>query len=64
MKDVKYNFTGGARGWKADVPNYKLDTSKIRNLGWENKLNSFEAMENSIESMLIDVKRGNIKSSI
>ena len=26
---------------KADVPIYRLDTTKIRNVGWENKLNSF-----------------------
>lgn len=64
LNDVKYNFTGGPRGWKADVPNYQLDTSKIRNLGWENKLNSFKAVEHAIESMLIDVEKGNIESSI
>ncbi len=64
LKDVKYNFTGGSRGWKADVPNYQLDTSKIRNLGWENKLDSYEAVENAVSSMLIDVKKGNIKPSI
>ena len=63
LKNVKYQFTGGSRGWKADVPNYKLDTSKIRGLGWQNKLNSFEAVEKAIESMLIDVKKGNIKPS-
>ena len=63
LKNVKYNFTGGARGWKADVPIYKLNTSKIRDLGWKNKLNSLEAVEDAIESMLIDVKKGNIKSS-
>ena len=64
LKNVSYNFTGGARGWKADIPNYQLDTSKIRNLGWENKLNSYKAVENAVNSMLIDVKKGNIKSSI
>ena len=63
LKNVKYNFTGGARGWKADVPIYQLDTSKIRSLGWKNKLNSFEAVEHAVESMIIDVKKGNIKSS-
>ena len=51
------------QGWKADVPIYKLNTSKIRDLGWKNKLNSLEAVEDAIESMLIDVKKGNIKSS-
>ena len=63
LKNVQYNFTGGKRGWKADVPNYQLNTSKIRALGWKNKLNSLKAVEDAIESMLIDVKKGNIKSS-
>ena len=63
LKNVKYNFTGGSRGWKADVPQYKLDTSKIRNLGWNNEFNSSQAVENAVESMLIDVKEGNIQPS-
>ncbi len=63
LKDVKYKFTGGSRGWKADVPVYQLDTSKIRDIGWNNKLNSYEAVEHSVDSMLIDVKKGNIKAS-
>ena len=61
LKNVEYIFTGGARGWKADVPNYQLDTTKIRNLGWRNKFNSLEAVNNAVESMLIDVKKGNLK---
>ena len=64
LKNVKYNFTGGARGWKADVPIYRLDTTKIRNVGWENKLNSFQAMDDSIVSMLKDLEAGNITPSI
>src|ERR1044072_5576638 len=37
LKDVAYDYTGGARGWRADVPVYRLDTSKIRKLGWANQ---------------------------
>jgi len=60
LTDVKYNFTGGARGWKADVPIYRLDTSKIRGRGWSNVRNSRGAVEASVEAMLEDVKNGNI----
>jgi UDP-glucose 4-epimerase len=32
------NFTGGERGWIGDNPFIFLDTSKIRNIGWQPKL--------------------------
>jgi UDP-glucose 4-epimerase len=51
LKDVKYKHTGGDRGWKGDVPIVRLKSDKIRNLGWKNKLNSFEAIRESVKSM-------------
>jgi UDP-glucose 4-epimerase len=60
LKDVAYEFTGGARGWRADVPVYRLDTTKIRGTGWANKRNSRQAVEAAVEAMLEDLKRGNI----
>ena len=60
LKDVEYAYTGGSRGWKADVPLYRLDTAKIRATGWRNKLNSRQAVQASIDSMLADVKAGRI----
>ncbi len=61
LRNVVYNYTGGSRGWKADVPIYRLETSKIRKLGWLNIYNSFQAVEHAVDSMLIDVKKGNIE---
>jgi len=58
LKDVKYQFTGGARGWKADVPVYRLNTNKIRSIGWSSKFNSREAIIKSILSMLVDLREG------
>lgn len=63
LKNTTFDFTGGARGWKADVPKYKLDTTKIRSLGWDNNYNSYEAVEKAVDSMLNDVKKGNIRPS-
>ena len=51
LKDVQYKHTGGDRGWKGDVPIVRLKSDKIRNLGWKNKLNSFEAIRESVKSM-------------
>jgi UDP-glucose 4-epimerase len=39
LKDVKYNFAGGKRGWKGDTPFVHLDISKISSLGWNPKKN-------------------------
>ncbi|NBV85190.1 MAG: NAD-dependent epimerase/dehydratase family protein [Verrucomicrobia bacterium] len=60
LKNVPYHFTGGNRGWKADVPFYRLDTSKIRRRGWANKMNSREAVTDSVRSMVEDIRAGRI----
>lgn len=57
LQDVKYNFTGGSRGWKADVPVYRLDTSKIRKTGWQSHRNSRQAVEASVDAMLGELGR-------
>lgn len=49
--DVKVSYTGGDRGWKADVPVVKLDPSKIEATGWAPKFTSLTAMYDAISSM-------------
>jgi UDP-glucose 4-epimerase len=61
LAGVRYEFTGGSRGWKADVPVYKLDTRKVRSRGWSSRRNSREAVTAAVDSMLQDLKAGNIK---
>jgi UDP-glucose 4-epimerase len=58
LKNVKFEYTGGARGWRADVPVYRLDTSKIRRLGWTNKRNSREAVVAAVRSLLGEIAAG------
>jgi UDP-glucose 4-epimerase len=60
LKDVRYEFTGGSRGWKADVPVYRLDTTKIRARGWANRRNSREAVTHAVDSMIADIRAGRI----
>jgi UDP-glucose 4-epimerase len=55
---VEYCFTGGERGWKGDVPVVRLDSTKLRRLGWSNQLSSAEAIRNSVSSLLADAKAG------
>jgi UDP-glucose 4-epimerase len=61
LKNVTFEFTGGARGWKADVPVYRLATEKIRSRGWSNRRNSREAVVAAVDAMLDDLKEGNIQ---
>jgi UDP-glucose 4-epimerase len=52
LRDTKIEYTGGDRGWKGDVPIIKLDTSKIKNLGWRGRYSSQEAIRNAIRANL------------
>lgn len=52
LSNVTYEFTGGARGWKGDVPVYRLNTSKIRAQGWASKYSSEGAVTDAIRSMI------------
>ncbi len=46
-----YVYTGGRTGWPGDVPVIRLASSKIRALGWSNKMSSGEAMRWALESL-------------
>src|SRR5207253_1981609 len=47
-----YEFTGGNRGWKGDVPIVRLNTDRIRALGWRPRFGSRDALRRSMEAML------------
>lgn len=51
LQDVKYQYSGGDRGWKGDVPVVRLDSTKIRSLGWSNKYTTPQAIEMSVRSI-------------
>jgi UDP-glucose 4-epimerase len=48
---VRFEFTGGSRGWKGDVPVVRLSTARIRGLGWVRKYGSRDALRASMEQM-------------
>jgi UDP-glucose 4-epimerase len=52
LKDVKFNYTGGIRGWAGDVPRFQLDISKIKKLGWKESNTSDEAVRKAIREVL------------
>ena len=53
---VKFEFTGGDRGWKGDVAVVRLNTDRIRGLGWRNKMNSREALRESMNALIRDAE--------
>jgi UDP-glucose 4-epimerase len=55
---VRFEYAGGDRGWKGDVPVVRLDTERIRSLGWTCQHSSREALRKAIDAMLPDMKAG------
>ncbi|CDZ77594.1 dTDP-glucose 4,6-dehydratase [Legionella massiliensis] len=55
---VHLKYTGGDRGWKGDVPIVRLNSDKIRALGWRSQYSSAEAIRQSILAMINNVSSG------
>jgi UDP-glucose 4-epimerase len=56
QNEVRYDFTGGDRGWKGDVPIVRFDCSKIKALGWRNRRSSAEALSDAMEAMRREIE--------
>jgi len=56
-------FSGGDRGWRGDVPVVRLDSRRIRALGWQNKRSSIDALRASMESMVTDARSGRFETT-
>jgi UDP-glucose 4-epimerase len=50
--ETTYEFTGGDRGWKGDVPVVRFDCSKIKALGWKARRTSAEAVTDAMKAMV------------
>jgi UDP-glucose 4-epimerase len=53
-----YEFTGGDRGWKGDVPIVRFDCSKIKTLGWQARRTSAQAVTDAMKAMEEELGRG------
>ncbi|HEX3733040.1 MAG TPA: NAD-dependent epimerase/dehydratase family protein, partial [Mycobacteriales bacterium] len=49
-----FDYTGGSRGWRGDVPVVRLDSTRIRSLGWFPKRNSHDAVRQSLQELMAD----------
>lgn len=52
---VQYDFTGGDRGWKGDVPIVRFNCDKIKSLGWVCRRNSAQAVRDAMIAMRKEV---------
>jgi len=59
-EQVRLEYTGGDRGWKGDVPVVRLNTDRIRGLGWTCKRNTRQALCAALHSMLADARLGRL----
>lgn len=50
----RYEFTGGARGWSGDVPVVRLNSERMRALGWAPRSNSREAIRAALHAMSVE----------
>jgi UDP-glucose 4-epimerase len=57
---TRFDYTGGDRGWKGDVPVVRLNTDRIRALGWANARTGPEALRASMAAMLADARQGRL----
>ncbi|NBW98595.1 NAD-dependent epimerase/dehydratase family protein [bacterium] len=53
---VTYQFTGGDRGWKGDVPIIRMNSDRIRKIGWSNKMNGRQALKASMMAMIDEIR--------
>lgn len=56
LKDVRYKYTGGDRGWKGDVPRFKYNISKVLSTGWKPTHTSDEAVRQTVMDAIKVVK--------
>lgn len=57
LKDVRFIFTGGQKGWIGDSPLVHLDTSYANSFGWEPKISIETSIRRTVNYLLSDPNR-------
>jgi UDP-glucose 4-epimerase len=58
LVDVRYQYTGGSRGWKGDVPVVRFRSDKLAARGWCCCHSSTDALLDSIDANITEAARG------
>ena len=56
IHNVRFNYTGGKRGWRGDVPQFQFNVEKMKGLGWSASHTSDEAVQIAIGRILAEDK--------
>lgn len=51
LQNVEIEYTGGARGWRGDVPQVRLSTQKLADLGWTTTYDSDGAVRVAAQAL-------------
>ncbi len=57
-RKVDVHYTGGSRGWRGDVPQVQLDTTRMTALGWKPRLSSADAVRRTIAEVVAQFRSG------
>jgi UDP-glucose 4-epimerase len=52
---IEFKYSGGDRGWKADVPVVRLSATKLKSLGWQARHTSRTAMKAALTEMYLEL---------
>jgi UDP-glucose 4-epimerase len=53
LTNVKIKHTKGNVGWPGDVPIVRIDSNKLRRIGWKEKYNSSMAVQKTIKDLFM-----------
>jgi len=56
----RFDYAGGDRGWKGDVPIVRLNTDRIKALGWSCRRDSAGALRVAMLSLIADIRDGRL----
>lgn len=51
LRDVRFEYSGGERGWKGDSPFVLLDTSRLKALGWAPAISIEQSIRDTVASL-------------
>lgn len=55
LRDVRFVYTGGERGWTGDIPQVRLDPTKLARIGWKARYGSDEAVRMGVKDLVMQM---------